>query len=88
MPDKYALALEQINESLQLVARLQAAALLEREIRTSKLEQIYALTGESAADEIAKKLRLSKSTVAATQARWLRMGLLQEEDGHLHKSFQ
>jgi hypothetical protein len=87
MADKYAAALERINESLQLVARLQAAALLEKEIATAKLEQIYALTGELPAEDIARKLRLSKSTVTTTQSRWVRMGLLQKDGVVVRKTF-
>lgn len=74
--DEIELSLKRIEESLYILVKTQLAPIFESELRDPKLAKIYEMTGNSSANEIAKKASCSATTVSGAWKRWEQMGLL------------
>lgn len=68
--------LQNIEQMLQALLRLQAQPLLDKEFKHEKTKQIYEMTSSHTADEISKKLRVTKQTVIHVWDRLEALGLL------------
>jgi DNA-binding MarR family transcriptional regulator len=77
--------LERIEMWLNVLVRIQLAPILDRETSDPRSAQLYELTGEVPAKEIAKKLKCSMTTVSDSWKRWERLGLLVKEGSRYRK---
>lgn len=68
--------LARIEQLLIVIAKLLSAPVIADELRDPKLAKLYELTGSVTADEAAKKLACSKTTVSEAWRRWERAGLV------------
>jgi hypothetical protein len=76
--------LDRIETWLSVLVKIQLGPVLDRETSDPRAAQLYALTGEVPAKDIAKKLKCSMTTVSESWKRWERLGLL-ERDGNRYR---
>ncbi len=76
--------LTRIEYLLQVIAKVQLAPLVERELVDDRTRSLYELTGTVTAAEAARKLKLGKKTVLDTWKRWESLGLVMR-DGKQYK---
>ena len=74
--DEIVSALGRIEQMLAALVKLQACAVLEKELADETDRKLYELTGSATSRAIQKTLKIGQARISATWARWERMGLL------------
>ena len=64
------------NELLTLTAKTTLAPVLDRELADARYRELYRLTGKKTCPELAKKLKMSATTISQLWRRWEQIGLL------------
>lgn len=68
--------LDRIEKLLTVIAKSVSASVMAEELREPKMAKLYELTGTVTADDAAKQLSCSKTTVSDAWKRWERLGLV------------
>lgn len=64
------------NELLTLIAKTTLAPVLDHELADPRQRELYVLTGRKTTTELAKKLKMSATTISQLWRRWEQIGLL------------
>jgi len=79
-------SLKHIEELLTVLVKNALSKAIERELRNSDMEKLYAITGNCTARQAAKKLDWSLGKISSIWQRWERLGLL-VKDGKTYRRF-
>ncbi len=80
--------LKRNNELLTVLAKVQLADALEKELADRKRRKLYELTGKNVpVAQIASKIGISTGAISQTWQRWERMGILVKEGGQYRRVF-
>lgn len=85
--DEVAELLRRNNELLVLIAKLMMAPTLQLELAEPKHRELYNHTGKKSQAEVAKKLKMSATTVSQLWRRWEEIGLLIKDGKRYRRVF-
>lgn len=77
----------EIKDLLKDLIKLTASPILQKELLDDRTKSLFELTGELTAEQICKKLKMSKPTVLTMWKKWELLGIIKREGKGYKKIF-